>query len=188
MTMDLNALIMGGISIYSPTTFKDFQNAINVNAELVALLNTPNPTPQQLVRENRLLLETAYDSELSKSVLSTFRLVQIPSSATQVSAKTAWNLRVTQPVTFTGGSATANFVNNGVPGFTSGSDFYLRGGDITGDNIINLFDYNVLRSVYTQVGPAGAAADINGDGRVNISDYSIMQVNFGKQGDPQVSN
>jgi len=59
---------------------------------------------------------------------------------------------------------------------------------VTGDNIVNLFDYNILRGVYTKPSPAGDAADINGNGFADIFDYTIMQINFGKQGDPQVSN
>ena len=135
---------------------------------------------------NRLLFETAYAEELTQSELATFRLVQVPAAATQVSAKTAWNLRVLLNVTFTGGAATANFVNDGVPGGWDAMDTYLRGGDITGDNIINLLDYNVLRQNYGTVN--GGAADINGDGKVNIFDYSLLEVNFDQNGDPQVTN
>jgi hypothetical protein len=151
-------------------------------------------TGAQLVRENRLLLETAYNVALSKSVLSNFRLVQVPNPAavtgqqtpTYISAKANWNLRVTMP-----SSANMNFVNNGLhtPGWTfiPGSDFYLRGGDVTGDNQVNLFDYNVLRQYWP---PAffNAQADINGDGQITFSDYSLMQSNWGKTGDPQVAN
>jgi hypothetical protein len=136
---------------------------------------------------NRLLFETAYSEELTQSELATFRLVQVPAAASQISAKTAWNLRVRLNVSLTpGGAATANFVNDGVPGGWNASDTYLRGGDITGDNIINLLDYNVLRNNYGTVN--GGSADINGDGKVNIFDYSLLEVNFGKSGDSQVTN
>jgi hypothetical protein len=193
MMPDLNALINGGVSIYDTDTFASFTAAIAANPELMALLLAQPPvTGAQLVRENRLLLETAYNVALSKSVLSNFRLVQVPNPATgqatptQISAKANWNLRVTQPY-----ATTVNFVNNGLhtPGWTfiPGSDFYLRGGDVTGDNQVNLFDYNVLRQNWP---PAffNAQADINGDGQITFSDYSLMQSNWGKTGDPQVTN
>jgi hypothetical protein len=189
MMPDLNALINGGVSIYDANTFASFTAAIAANPELMALLLAQPPvTGAQLVRENRLLLETAYNVALSKSVLSNFRLVQVPNpltgqaTPTQISAKTQWNLRVTQPY-----AATLNFVTDGVPGFSAATDFYLRGGDVTGDNQVNLFDYNVLRQYWP---PAffNAQADINGDGQITFSDYSLMQSNWGKTGDPQVTN
>jgi hypothetical protein len=184
LVTDLNALINGGVSIYTPARFAPFLGAIDPASEPAQLLALPNPTAAQLVRENRLLLELAYDAELSKSVLATYRLVQVPAGVTQVSAKTAWNLRVRQAATFTGGSATANFVNDGVAGAFSATDLYLRGGDVTGDNIVNLADYNVLRINFGLTG-AGNPADISGDGRVNIVDYNLLKVNFGKTGDTE---
>lgn len=188
ITTDLNALINSGTNIYyTDNVWASFANAIASNAELQALLAVPSPTPAQLVRMNRLLFETAYSEELTQSELATFRLVQVPAAASQISAKTAWNLRVRLNVSLTpGGAATANFVNDGVPGGWNASDTYLRGGDITGDNIINLLDYNVLRNNYGTVN--GGSADINGDGKVNIFDYSLLEVNFGKSGDSQVTN
>jgi hypothetical protein len=137
-------------------------------------------------------LETAYNVALSKSVLSNFRLVQVPNPAavagqqipTYISAKANWNLRVTMPY-----SANMNFVTDGVPGFSAATDFYLRGGDIDNahDNSINLLDYGILRQYWP---PAffNARADINGDGQITLSDYSLLQSNFGKKGDPEVAN
>jgi hypothetical protein len=208
MTHDLNLLINGGVSIYymNLNAWASFTDAITWNIELHNLLYSPHPLPApQQVRENRLLLETAYNVELSKSVLSNFRLVQVPNPAigtqlapTQLSAKTAWNLRVTKSgsaVVFTGGLATINFVNDGVPGWSAtGTDFYLRGGDIDSnhDNVINLFDYNILRQYWPgQPGnqsPLRAQADIDGDGTIGYGDYYQLQHNWGTTGDPEVKN
>jgi hypothetical protein len=182
-TTDLNALINGGTRIYTPAP-----GTYNPNSELGQLLAMSSLTTDQQIRENRLLLELNYPEQLSQNSvngspetgLATFRLVQVPPSATLLSAKTAWNLRVTRPM-----AATVNFVNNGVPGtFTPASDFYLRAGDMNGDNVINLLDYNILRINYGS--SSGGPADINGDGVVNIFDYTLMQINFGKSGDPAV--
>jgi len=187
ITTDLNSLILSGTNIYyTDNVWASFANAIASNPELVALLAVPSPTPAQLVRMNRLLFETAYSEELTESELATFRLVQVPPAATQISAKTAWNLRVTQNVAFPSGVATLNFVSDGVPGWSGATDTYLRGGDINGDNVINLLDYDVLRTNYGTVN--GGPADINGDGKVNIYDYSLLEVNFGQTGAPQVTN
>ena len=179
MQTDLNALINGGVSIYTPARFAPWVDAIDPNSELGKLLANPSPTPAELVRENRLLLELAYDAELSKSVLAAYRLVSVPSGSTEISAKTAWNLRLRSTM-----GSTINWVNNGIPQWQGGLDRYLRAGDITGDNGINLSDYNVLRINYGS--SAGAAADMNGDGLVNIFDYSLLQVNWAKSGDADV--
>jgi hypothetical protein len=192
MTADLNLLINGGSSLYynNPSAWASFSDAISYNTELHNLLLSPHPLPPaQQVRENRLLLETAYNVELSKSVLANFRLVQVPNpvlglgqqTPTQISAKTTWNLRVK-----IGFGATVNFVNDGVPGWTS-ADSYLRGGDVTQDNVINLFDYNVLRMAWPPL-PYNAQADMNGDGAISFADYVLLQTNWGKTGDPEVTN
>jgi hypothetical protein len=191
---DLNTLINGGTSIYNATRFAPWVGAIDPSSELGILLTTNVLTSAQQLRENRLLLELAYNTftstfnpngsvVLSPSVLASYRLVQVPAPAVSVSAKTAWNLRVLNSG-LNSTSTTAHFVNDGVPGFTA-ADKYLRGGDITADNIVNLSDYNVLRLNFGATGPAAAPADIDGDSRVNINDYSLMKLNFGKSGDAE---
>jgi len=195
MTTDLNTLINGGVSIYDTSTFASFIGAIGPNStpELWALLNTPwsNLRPDQQVRENRLLLETAYNTELSKSILANYRLVQVPTGAAaagaQVSAKTAWSLRVTQTtIDLSGGSATVNFVTyGGVP--NAPANTYLRSGDVTGDNTVNLFDYNVLRT-YWQPQPYNAQADLDGNGKIDGNDYGLLQSNYGKTGSDPVTH
>ena len=183
VTTDLNTLI-GGPRIYTPPA-----GSYDANGELGQLLASSSLTLHQQIRENRLLLELNYPEQLSQNSvnsypeigLATYRLVQIPSSATQVSAKTAWNLRVRKPL-----AGTVTFVNNGVPGaFTPGStpasDYYLRAGDMNGDNQIDLVDYNILRLNYNTT--AGGSADVNGDGNVDGVDYSLMKLNWGKKGD-----
>jgi hypothetical protein len=192
MMTDLNTLINGGVSIYTPARFALWAGGIDPASELGQLLLNPSPTAAQLVRENRLLLELGYDAELSKSVLAPYRLVQVLATTVEVTAKTGWNLRARKTVTFSPTlDAKIDFVNDGVVvvqagvpvAFQAGSDFYLRGGDLTGDNIVNLADYNALRVLYGQPAPANANADINGDGRADIDDYSLLQVNFGRTGD-----
>jgi len=55
----------------------------------------------------------------------------------------------------------------------------LPGGDVTGDDIINIFD---LALVASQYGGGDPLADVNADGVVNIFDLALVANNFGKTG------
>lgn len=57
-------------------------------------------------------------------------------------------------------------------------ELWLLGGDLNGDNRINIFDLVLVGSQYGEPDPT--TGDINGDGRVNIQDLSIAAGNFGK--------
>jgi hypothetical protein len=182
VTTDLNTLINSGSSIYTASRFAPYL-PIDSNSELGKLLANPSKTPAQQVRENRLLLELGYSSELSKSVLAAFRLVQVRSDTVEVTAKTAWNLRERFPVSpSTTTPVIVNFVTDGVPGWSDTTDHYLRGGDVNpGDNVINLADYNVLRININQTTSTG---DADGNGRVDaFFDYTLMQANWARSGD-----
>jgi hypothetical protein len=199
MQRDLNVVIFGP-SIwdngptppYNSQRFAPWQGGIMPGGELAQLIATPSPSAAQLVRLNRLLLELGYSEELSESVLAPYILVNAPPTMTQLSAKTAWNLRETltglafDPVTLDI-TPTANFVNAGEealpPHWIPGVDHYLRGGDINGDNMVSLADYNGVRVQY-QTPQTGA--DINGDGMVTFDDYRIMKMNWAKTGAPEV--
>ena len=112
--------------------------------------------------------------------------VQVPTNTTHISAKTAWNLRRRQPVTFTSGAATVNFTttNN------------LRGGDLVtllnstaiedSNNAVTSSDYLLLLGNYLQSVNGNTAigrADINGDGAVTSSDYLLLLGNYLTTGD-----
>jgi len=59
----------------------------------------------------------------------------------------------------------------------------LRGGDINGDNCVNIFDMVMIASVF---GTSGFSPldpkDINDDGVVNIFDLTVAASNFGRCG------
>jgi hypothetical protein len=140
----------------------------------------------------RSALETSYGSMITKSAtLATYTLNGVPDSTTLVSAKTAWNLRATlEPVTSLP-DAIANFVNDeNVPTRGTGvifdltNDHYLRTGDITGDDTINLSDFNILQHTYGST--TDLRADLNGDGLVNILDYNVLHITYGSTGDNEV--
>jgi hypothetical protein len=60
-----------------------------------------------------------------------------------------------------------------------GSVITLPGGDVTGDNRIDIADVALLASRY---GTADVLADFNADGRVDIVDLVIIAGNYARQG------
>jgi len=98
-------------------------------------------------------------------------LEDVPAGTVALSAKTAWNLRSKVAVSFTPeGVGTADLTGTKL----------LPGGDLTGDNVVNILDYSALRYHYLTTDPE---ADINGDGEVKIDDYALLQANFYTGGD-----
>lgn len=62
-------------------------------------------------------------------------------------------------------------------------DVTLRGGDVNGDNNINILDIVTIISRYGTSGwPATDPADVNDDGTINIYDLTITSGNFGRYG------
>jgi hypothetical protein len=100
----------------------------------------------------------------------------VPVATANLSAKATTHLREKVGVTFDG-NGQASVAYTGAPG-----------GDLNGDNVVNLLDYAVLKFYWLKqvsIDPLAAAAEITGDGSVNLTDYQILQGNFYKQGDPQ---
>lgn len=98
-------------------------------------------------------------------------LTGIPDGTSHLVADTAVSLRRKLPVGFVAGAwVVGNFVG----------EHALLGGDLNGDNAINVFDYAILRQ---RMQTANAAADINCDGFVNIFDYAIMRQNWQQNGE-----
>jgi hypothetical protein len=60
------------------------------------------------------------------------------------------------------------------------------GGDLNGDGIVNILDFSMLLSQWTN--PRPESADINLDGTVNITDLSIMLSQWGKKPTPVAIN
>ena len=112
--------------------------------------------------------------------VASYTLTDVPAGTTHLSAKTDWNKRrrLTVPL---------DPSCQGVANFT-GAAAQLRGGDITGDNVVNLADYSLLLSHWLELVsgvPAAAVADMNGDDLVNIDDYTILGLNWFTTGDAQ---
>ena len=61
-------------------------------------------------------------------------------------------------------------------------DHYLRGGDLTGNNLINFGDYSVLGGHFYSFDTVG---DITGDGQVDYDDYFILFLNWMTEGDAE---
>jgi LasA protease len=72
----------------------------------------------------------------------------------------------------TPGVTEARLINDGTIGSGGG-----LAGDVNGDCIVNIFDYNVVIREFGQRG-TNLQGDINKDGVVNVFDYSIVVSNF----------
>ncbi|MDQ8191595.1 right-handed parallel beta-helix repeat-containing protein [Roseibacillus persicicus] len=101
--------------------------------------------------------------------LGSVSLENVPADLTNLSAKTAWNLRRNNTVI-------ADGVGWASTSFTGGRA--LPGGDLTGDNVINTRDYARLRNNYQSLDPSAAEADITGSGGVILNDYNLLKANF----------
>lgn len=79
--------------------------------------------------------------------------------------------------------------NSVIPVSSSGAGamfFFLRNGDVDGDNIVSVFDYIILSDAFdSTTGDAAFVenADLDGDGTVSVFDYIILSDNFDRQGE-----
>jgi hypothetical protein len=65
----------------------------------------------------------------------------------------------------------------------------MRAGDANNDNVINIADFNILRSTFGKSqGEPGYddRADFTGDGVVNVLDFNLLKLNFGQMGAPPI--
>lgn len=100
-------------------------------------------------------------------------LEDIPAGTTNISAKTDWNLR---------SKVAASFTPAGVGSASLTGGDLLPGGDINGDNVINTFDYSILRFNWLT---NNAVSDITGDGATSGPDYNLLRTNFYTVGDAE---
>jgi len=193
MVQDLNALITT-----TPLWQQPAFSGIFLTLEMKALIaSNPSPGSDEFIKLNRLFMEGAYPTQISLNVLARFVLTKVPEGTTRISAKTAWNLRSALNLPAVTGAApdgVAYFVNDGIwqrnPNGTAvitASNHKLLAGDVTGDNMNNMFDYNIMKKNWPSMIPpkGGAPADLNGDGVVNPSDLNLLKLNWGKVGDPE---
>ncbi len=104
---------------------------------------------------------------------ATDTLVDVDGAVVALSAKTAWTLRVKVASVPDGdGQATADF---------TGADL-LPGGDVNGDNAVNMLDFARLRYFWYT---AASETDIDGSGATTASDFAILQSNWYTAGDPE---
>ena len=102
-----------------------------------------------------------------------YRLTGVPKATAHLSAKTDWNLRRTLDVVLdANGQATVNFT-----GLSK-----LLGGDINGDNVVDILDYGLMKKGWFS---SDAKADCDCSKYVNLGDYAIIRLNMFKRGDPE---
>lgn len=101
---------------------------------------------------------------------ASFTLTEAPNSIAALTADTNWSLRGRLDTQLnSSGQATANF---------TGADMLL-GGDLNGDNFVNIQDYAILKSGWY----LNSVGDINGNGSTELADYTIMKRNFFLRGE-----
>ncbi|NLG35250.1 MAG: hypothetical protein GX548_07840, partial [Lentisphaerae bacterium] len=108
--------------------------------------------------------------------VGTDTLPEAPDGIVGLSAKTGAHLRRRLAVELdSDGQGLAEFTGTGAEGRQ------LLGGDLDGDNAVNMADFNRLRYYWYTV---NTAADIDGDGASNLNDLNILKANWYGVGDP----
>ena len=93
-----------------------------------------------------------------------------PQDMESLSAKTSFHLRRRIACVPANGAATADFTN----------ESQLLGGDLNGDNIVDMRDFTRLRYHWFS---ENEHADITGDGSTGQNDYDVLRSNWHGQGD-----
>ncbi len=105
--------------------------------------------------------------------VGTTDLTEVPDGMAHLSADTAWTLCNRLDASLdVNGQVTVSF---------TGAEA-LEGGDVNGDNRVDMLDYARLRYFWYTEDPT---TDIDGDGVTSTSDYLILKSNWYQRGDPQ---
>ncbi len=169
----------GNSSTAAPQTFNINKNQVSGQIELQYFLGT-GTTPAHTVRVTFVasggIYARTWTVELTNSggAVFDYALTDVPAGTVYVSAKTDWHLRRGLATALDGdGQALLDF---------AGSGGILLGGDLNGDNIVNILDYSILKNSWNSY---ATDADINGDGQVQVFDYALLKGNWFRRGDPQ---
>ncbi len=158
-----------GNTTTNAATIKVNKTTIAVSVELVGASVAPFSRAVVLVMTSGAgaVVETRTETLQFTNSVATLSMTQIPAGVAAISADTAWTLRTKQSVVYNAtGQATVSLP--------------LDGGDLTGDNKVDMLDFARLRYYLTTT---DAVADINGDGAVNLTDYGILKFYWYKTGD-----
>ena len=100
-------------------------------------------------------------------------LLLVPADTVRLSAKTQYHLRRRVDVTLdVNGEPIAEFIGANM----------LLGGDLNGDNVVTMTDFNRLRFHWFT---ANDVADITGNGATTQADFDILRGNWFTEGDPE---
>lgn len=80
---------------------------------------------------------------------------------------------------FTGMNTPANALHVGF--LVTQPTVSLLDGDANGDGMVNLTDFNILKSHFGQAG-GRSEGDFTGDGNVDLADFNVLKANFGQGG------
>jgi hypothetical protein len=166
----------GNQSVSSLGTIEINKNAVDVDVQLqgVSTAVTRNVVFVFTDAGNSFIEERIIPVDFDATGVGSVSFVEVDGNSANLSAKTAWNLRQKLPVGLDGdGQATVEFL---------GTE-QLPGGDISGDNAVNMLDYSILRFYWLST--TDSTADITADGFVNTTDFGILQGNFYTIGDAE---
>jgi hypothetical protein len=151
------------------------KNQLNVTIELQGLVAAPVTRDVTFVFTNasEAVIETRTVPVVFTSGSGTVTFNDVHADTFRLSAKAATHLRVRHDAALDGdGQATVAFTN------ITGKR--LRGGDLNGDNVVNMLDYSILRFNWFT---ANMVADITGSGSTQLPDYNVLKANFYTIGD-----
>ncbi len=109
---------------------------------------------------------------ITLSSSKTIRAVACFGTVASPVAKFAYGIKVSAP----SGTNSGN-TSSGGGGYTSTSTNTPLPGDINGDGVVNILDFNALLVQWGQTGP-NLSADLNHDGVVGILDFNILIIHW----------
>lgn len=170
----------GNVTVETLGTIEINKNAITVAVELEGLVAGPVTRDVVFVftDASQAVIETRTVAVEFLSGVGGVVFTDVDGDTARLSAKTDWNLRRRLDVAFVDGQAEVDFIGGNK----------LPGGDINGDNVVNMLDYAILRFYWANVVssvPEAVVADITASGAVGMNDFGLLQTNFYVFGDPQ---
>ena len=149
------------------TGLVELENFVGASRDVV-FVATAGLTGTNALQTNLLTLTFTNAGSARQAAYS---LTVLPNTI-HLSARSAGYLRKRLPLDFANGQATADFTG----------ESRLRGGDIDGSNLVDVFDYFALAAAWYTLDPV---ADIDGSGLVDLEDYFLLSSNWYLQGDPE---
>lgn len=145
---------------------------LNITIELQGAVSTPFERDVAFVATDAEggVLQTWSESVIFTDGMAQIQLLNAPAQLARLSAKTTYHLRRRVDCAPIDGLAEADFTGA----------MALRGGDLNGDNVVDMQDFNRLRFFWFS---DNEAADLTGSGMTAQADLDILKSNWMETGD-----